>query len=330
MNFDETGQYQFVIKGQNCTASVRRTRSFRLIQREGEAARTQENPPKPTRIPTGIEASDSPPVKKPKAQGRCANRGPPARLEVRPARKLMRAGESFQFRPKVLDKKGCLLGKQPVWEVGSGSEAVSLSADGTVDVKADAPEAEVHLKASVSGQSVEVVIEVVPQERYEALLAQRGFNAAGESKDAAAASIASGSIGAQSAVSQGGSSSRTTFVAITGALALIVGLVGLVLVQRRRRMAPAPEGPGAVASMAPASLETTTGLSKRCPTCGRQFSGDEQFCTEDATPLLFASSVPPPPAPAAPTSKICPVCGAQYPSIAEFCGNDGSTLVPVN
>src|SRR5262245_28743470 len=33
--FDETGQYQFVIKGQNCTASVRRTRFLRPITPAG-------------------------------------------------------------------------------------------------------------------------------------------------------------------------------------------------------------------------------------------------------------------------------------------------------
>ncbi len=39
INFDETGQYQFVIEGQNCTASVRRTRSYALVLRQGEAPR---------------------------------------------------------------------------------------------------------------------------------------------------------------------------------------------------------------------------------------------------------------------------------------------------
>lgn len=325
MSFDETGQYQFVIKGQNCTASVRRTRSFRLVQREGEAPRTQDKKPGDTKLPTGIEPEAA--VRGHQASGRCATKGVPARLEVRPARKLMRAGESFTFRARVLDKNGCVLGHQPVWKIEQGAEVAELSGKGTVEIRPDAAEAEVKLSANVKGQSVEVAIEVVSKERYEALLAQRGFNEAGESSEAAAASLASGSIGAKSAVSQGGSDRRITFVAITGALALMVGVAGLFVVQRRRRQDRARQE-----SVPPIAAGTpTTGLSKRCPTCGQNYYGDEQFCTEDATPLVsgssppaMVSSVPPP------TNKICPICGTQYPGAAEFCGKDGSTLVPVN
>lgn len=325
MSFDETGQYQFVIKAQNCTASVRRTRSFRLVQRAGEAPRTQDKKPSETALPTGIEPGAE--ADGEKAGGRCASKGPPARLEVRPARKLMRPGESFTFRARVLDKNGCLLGHQPVWKIEQGEQAASLSGTGKVEIRPDATEAEVKLSANVKGQSVEVDIEVVPKERYEALLAQRGFNEAGESSEAAAATLASGSIGAKSAVSQGGSDRRITFVAVTGALALIVGVAGLFLVQRRRRQDRARR------EFVPPDAATapTTGLSKRCPTCGRNYHGDEQFCTEDATPLVAGSSPPahvssvPPP-----TNKICPICGTQYPGVAEFCGKDGSTLVPVN
>lgn len=323
MSFDETGQYQFVIKGQNCTASVRRTRSLRLVQRQGEAPKTQEKPPTSTELPAGIEPTGASP---PKATGGpCATPGPPARLEVRPARKLMRAGETFTFRSSVLDQKGCTLAKRPVWEIAAGSEAASLSANGTISVKPDAKDAEVKLSVSVGAESVEVVIEVVSRDRYEALLAQRGFNEAGESKEAAATTLVSGSIGSKSVVSQGGSDQRITLVAVSGALALAVGVLGLFVVQRRRRQDRAR------AELALYSVPPATGLPKRCPTCGRDFFGDEQFCTEDATRLVggsvppAASSAPPPP-----TTKICPICGSQYPGVTEFCGKDGATLVPVN
>ena len=41
ISLDETGEYQFRIEGQNCTASVRRTRNFSLLQRQGEVAANQ-------------------------------------------------------------------------------------------------------------------------------------------------------------------------------------------------------------------------------------------------------------------------------------------------
>jgi len=322
MSFDETGQYQFVIKGQNCTASVRRTRSFHLVQRQGEAPKTQEKPPETSELPTGIEPTSTP---KP-VSGPCATPGPPARLEVRPARKLMRAGESFTFRASVLDQKGCTLANRPSWEIGAGGDAASLSANGKVTIKPEAKEAEVKLTVSVGGQAVEVTIEVVPQDRYDALLAQRGFNEAGESKEAAATTLASGSVGSKSVVTQGGSDQRITFVAVSGALALVVGALGLFLVQRRRKQDRARANVPFQSFPPPA-----TGLSKRCPTCGRDYFGDEQFCTEDATQLVAGSGPPgPSSSPPPPTNKICPICGTQYPGVAEFCGKDGSILVPVN
>src|SRR5690606_38044542 len=121
------------------------------------------------------------------------------------------------------------------WEITAGSEAASLSADGTVSVKPDAKDTEVKLRVSVGNESVEVVIEVVSRDRYEALLAQRGFNEAGESKEAAATTLVSGSVGSKTVVSQGGSDQRITVVAVSGALALAVGVLGLFVVQRRRR-----------------------------------------------------------------------------------------------
>ena len=95
MSFDETGQYQFVIKGQNCTASVRRTRSFHLLQRQGETPKTQEKPPETGQLPTGTEPTPPPKT----ATGRCATLGPPARLEVRPARKTPVQVPAAALRP---------------------------------------------------------------------------------------------------------------------------------------------------------------------------------------------------------------------------------------
>lgn len=312
ITFDETGQYQFVIKKQNCTASVRRTRYFKLLQREGEqleskratATRATASPAKDTKPDTQAERDEPKPLtvgeqRKPQ-ENRCAEPGPPARLEVRPSRKLMRPGERFSFRSVVLDKKGCRLAwVVPAWRLLDPKAPAQLVAPGRLAVDKDAPEGEITLSASVHGQAVRVVVEIAPHERYEALLRQKGLDPSGESRQAAAAAIASGSIGTRSAVTQ--EDNRT----LTRSLAAIVGLVLLagaaaawILVRRHRGRATA--GAGDVVPMRGASDPFVGGRSS-------------------------APSVPP-----VPRAKICPVCGTQFDASAEYCGLDGAVLVPEN
>ena len=118
--FDETGQYQFVIESQNCTASVRRTRSYSLVSRLGD-----EPPPTPS-------ATAAKPAPAPRPAHDCSDAGLPERLEVRPSRKLMRPGESFEFRTSVVDAKGCPLPVTPTWHVTSGASLLSVTAPGRV------------------------------------------------------------------------------------------------------------------------------------------------------------------------------------------------------
>jgi hypothetical protein len=103
ISFDETGQYQFVLKGQNCTASVRRTRSFSLLQRAGETPAPAASTPAAAKEGANQAAKQE---RRGDTPGRCGVTGPAAKLEVSPARKLMRSGESFRFRARVLDEKG--------------------------------------------------------------------------------------------------------------------------------------------------------------------------------------------------------------------------------
>ncbi len=223
IGFSETGQYQFVIKGQNCTASVRRTRTFKLIQREGEAP---AKPPEPEPV-----ATKKPEPKPEPAPARCVELGPPATFEVRPSRKLIRPGEEFTFKAKVIDAAGCPLAMQPAWRVKGDAKGVTLGERGLVRVGADAAEGDVSIDVTVAGRSVEVVLEIVSNERYEALLRRGGFNEAGESEIAAVTAIASGSIGqGTAAVEDRSGGRRKTFVAVVGGLAALFGLIGLVLV----------------------------------------------------------------------------------------------------
>ncbi len=373
ISFDETGQYQFVIKDQNCTASVRRNRFFRRVQPPVAA------PGAPTFAATSTPAlaatvelepmGSSKPAPVPKAATPvCALPGPPARIEVRPSHKLIRPGESFDFSAAVVDSRGCRLGIAPSFRIDGDANGVTVTSAGKVRVEDGATDGEHHIVAAVGARTVNVTLDVVSRERYDALLAQGGYDPSGASTDAAIARLESGSVGAHSTVLEDDSGKRRTlFVAIVGAAALALGLLGIALVRRSRkralvhsvppqRVAPQP-GPPARAAQATV-----------CPTCREEFAPEAQFCPRDGNrllplergtvvaptgavcpvcgqgydpgisvcpkhdeplvpPLVYAASRT---AAVVETRKICPVCGAQFTGESQFCGTCGAALVPVN
>ncbi|MGC4070881.1 MAG: hypothetical protein QM784_40635 [Polyangiaceae bacterium] len=67
------------------------------MEREGESRPVPPTPPELL------------PDENPDAKSRCTTLGTPSRVEVSPSRKLLRAGEEFTFRVRVLDKAGCAL-----------------------------------------------------------------------------------------------------------------------------------------------------------------------------------------------------------------------------
>lgn len=385
ISFDETGQYQFVIKGQNCTASVRRTRSFRRLatplapQTTPSATPTAEPttlvPGTPTAqtltvAPTAVPSSrlgalDLPVPKT--GSSTCALPGPPARIEVRPSHKLIRPGESFDLSAAVVDSHGCRLGIAPAFRLEDDASGVSVSASGKVHVDDGAAEGEHQVVATVGARSVSVKIDVVSRDRYDALLAQGGYDPSGASTDAAVARLESDSVGARSTVLEDDSGKRRTlFVAIVGAAALVLGLVGLVLVRRSRKRALPPQSvaPTRVTAAPPQRSAPAT----VCPTCREEFGPEAQFCPKDGNrllPLERGTSVGPtgavcpvcgqgydpgvsvcpkhdeplvPPLvyaasrtlPLVESRKICPVCGAQFTGESQFCGSCGAALVQVN
>jgi predicted nucleic acid-binding Zn ribbon protein len=360
--FDETGQYQFVINGQNCTASVRRTRTLLLVQREGESA-----------APAAAVASTPSPTTAAESQpnNSCTQPGAPERLEVRPARKLMRPGESFEFHSAVLDGAGCPLAVSPVWKVVTDQAALELSSPGKIHIPSDAAEATVELQVTFAGHATRVVVEIASQARYDALLAQKGLNAEGESNDAAVARMATTAIGGGSVVARDDSQRRRSlFVGVVGGSALLLGLLGFALVQRSRRKPVPPEPHAPRVRLAPAL--TPSGLpplAKLCPTCREEYPPEATFCPSDGNRLVASRGNAEPAGPSGGvcpvcgqgydpgvltcpkhgeellpaavhtgtraaetviTKKICPVCGKQYSGDSQFCGGCGAALVPVN
>ena len=364
ISFDETGQYQFIITGQNCTASVRRTRSLSLVQREGESAPVASAPPP-------VASAAPSPVLTTSAAKVCTLPGPPERLEVRPGRKLLRPGESFEFHTSVLDAAGCALPLSPVWKVIGAPASLELSGPGRIKIPDNAAESTVELQATLAGRSARVTVEIASKDRYEALLAQKGLNAEGESNEVAAARIATTALGGGSVVTRDDSRRRRIiFVGVVGGTALVLGLLGFALVQHSRRKPLEPEPRSVRARLAPAiTPNQMRPLGKVCPTCREEYPPEASFCPNDGNRLVAARGTPEPTGPsggvcpicgqgydpgvltcpkhgeellpaamqagvrvadAASTKKICPVCGTQYTGESQFCGACGAALVPVN
>jgi hypothetical protein len=355
INFDETGQYQFVIEGQNCTASVRRTRSYSLVQRAGEEAVPAATP----------SAAPAPAPAKPARPARdCQNPGLPERLEVRPARKLMRPGESFAFRTTIVDAQGCGVPVTPTWRVVAGAGALSIDAPGKVTADPAAPESEVMLEVTLGDRSVRVTVEIASKDRYDALLQARGLDESGESKEPAVLRVASESLGAREVVAHDEAPAKSRWlVAVAGAAALLLGIVGLLLVRRSRRPA-APVEPPDSPSRPRAALPVAA--AKACPTCREEFPVEAEFCPNDGNRLVLHSTLGTGPGgsvcpvcgrgfnpgtltcpehheeliPAAAyaarapqpsnTRSICPVCGTQFNGETRFCGECGAAVVPIN
>ncbi|MFS8071357.1 MAG: hypothetical protein ACMG6S_33725, partial [Byssovorax sp.] len=270
------------------------------------------------------------PKPEPKPAAKCAagSSGEPARLEVHPARKLLRAGDRFAFRAAVLDAEGCPTGARPTWSLAAGPIAAraSIDAAGTLAVEAGADEGKLEVVASILGKSVTVPVEVASADHYDALLAARGVEGASDD-DAAVAVIATGTIGGRTAVADDLARERkTTFLAIVVGLSLVLGFVGLVLVRRGRRSEPAVEAPEEGEGGA---------LREEGQSEGESSSGSDSAAE---VPPVPPAKLPPPPAkiaPAAPRKaasrgKICPTCGERYPSEAVFCGKDATSLVLCN
>jgi hypothetical protein len=252
----------------------------------------------------------------------------------------MRPGEEFGFRAVISDASGCALGTAPVWKIVKNESFGQLVAPGKVRVADDAPETEIALSATVADRSVEVVVEVASKERYDALLKSGGFTQEGESTEAAATAIASGSVGTRSAVaSEGVSLRRVTFVALLGSAALVLGVVGVVLALRSRRRqrvpappqplpvsAPPPPVPPQTLAIAAPAREPSSTPNMICPTCREEYPPYASFCERDGNRLIAAQQGGSDSR--GPTGGMCPVCGQGFDPGVSICPRHGEELVP--
>ena len=333
----ETGRYEITLNGGKCTADIKRSRSWDAIR----AAPVASTPPAPTQTATA------------KA---CTTIGDPARLEVRPSKKLMKNGDTFAFNAIVLDASGCATGTKTTWSVESGA-GVTVDAKGLVTVAADAPEGDAVIVATANGKSAKVTVQVSSAADYADLLASSGLNSAGESDVASTAVIASSSLGTEGAHAEDrGKHRRTLFVAIIAGLTALLALVALVGWRRSRRAArlareaeerhaermeeyEARQRQRAEAHAAQQRahddsvkraeevkakrvIKAPTAGALECPSCRREYPAGSQFCPHDGSKLQPHGAV------GAPLGNVCPVCHRGYDAQTKVCPADGEELVP--
>lgn len=301
----ETGRYEITHGAGSCIADVKRSRAFDKIN-EGPVA---------TAPPTQTQA---PPPK-------CASAGEPARLEVRPSRKLLRTGETFAFNAIVLDANGCGTGTATSWKIDGDPKGVSVDDKGNVSVANDAPEGSVTIVVTAAGKSTKVTVDVSSPSHYDDLLKSSGLNASGETDTASVVVIAEGSIGgADVRAESSAKKKKMIFLAVVGGLVLVVAIFGVIGWRRSKRADEIQKK--AEERHAEKVREVEERQRERAERHAAQQRAHEESLRARAEVEASAKPAPVPPKP----GTICPSCQRQFPPDAEWCPHDGTRLVPMN
>ena len=326
----ETGRYEIVVETGRCVADVKRTRTYDLVPDQPAAASASVAPP----------VKEPPPKPEPKPAA-CESPGDPIRLEVRPSKKLLRIGESFQFRASVLDAKGCATRTATTWKISPGAPAgVAIDANGKVTVGKDVAEGTFEIVATAAGKDTRVGVEVTSAARYDDLLASSGLNASGENDAASVVSIASTSIGAgEGKVEDRSKQRRWMFIGIVGGVLVVLGLLATVLSRRSRRAKALEEEAKERHEIEVAEVlerrrarEEQHAVQKKAheesvaaAAAARARAAKAALAAANAA---AATSEPPPSQQMPP--MMCPTCGREFQPPTSFCPNDGGTLVPAS
>ncbi len=233
----ETGRYEIAHEGGLCVADVRRSRSFDLVAPDAPApsASATASASAPAPASAAPSAPPPPPPEDPPPPANCDHPGAAARLEVRPSKKLLRRGETFPFRAKVVDAAGCPVAATVKWAARVPPEAkLTLDSRGVVTVLEGAKEGSYELEASSEGKTARVTVEVSTAANYDALLAKEGLNAAGEATTASVTALES--IGSSEVIAEDGRRTRRAiFVTVIGVAVLALAVAYFVLRRRQKR-----------------------------------------------------------------------------------------------
>jgi hypothetical protein len=316
----ETGRYEFTIGGEHCIADVKRGGSLSRLVAAAPSASTHP-------IPGILEKATA---VAPKFD--CSVPGEPARLEVRPSRKLLRLGETFAFQGVVVDLSGCPTGTAVQWTVGPITftdgqphpARPSIDAIGRLAVpQADFADATFDVIAVAAGRGARASVEATSPANFEALLAQSGLDSNGERGEPSVTVLATSSIGATRAHAEDGASRRrTTFIAVVGGLSLVLGIVAVVGARRARGARLAERG--AEARHAEKMREYERQKQKREQQHAEQMRAHIQSLAiaQQQAAAAAARGVEAGP-------SFCPSCRREFTGSGPFCPFDSNRLVAI-
>jgi hypothetical protein len=345
----ETGRYEIVLGDGRCVADVKRTRAFDIVPDDKPVASAATPAPPP-----------APPPKPEPKPAVCESPGDPTRLEVRPSKKLLRTGETFQFRALVLDAKGCATKTPTTWKMQPNAPAgVTIDGKGLITIGPGVPEGNVEIIVSAAEKETRVVVEVTSPAHYDDLLAQSGLNASGENDAAAVVTIASSSIGAgEGRVEDRAKTRRWVFIGIVAGVLVVLGVLAAILRGRSRKAAAIMEEAKqrheaevadvlerrrqreeqhaaqrraheeSVAAAAAAKAKAARDLAAKL--AASSASSQAASAQPAGMPQPSAGTGTVAMSGAAPKRKICPTCGERFDAITDYCGKDGTHLVLLN
>jgi len=323
----ETAHYSFAWASGTCSASVERSRTFKIVSREGAAPATSPSPtaaPTPTPTPTPKPTATT----APKPAIDCSSVGEPATLEVKPRRKVVRPGEQFEFRARILDAKGCEAASGKITfrlaPESSSVNTVSVDANGRVKVAADAEPVVTTLIVEGAGKSAKVELEVVTDQKYAELLAAGAGDAGSDDQSVAVVLEGGGGGGAATVVDPGkqeSTRSRFAWLAIAGGICSLLALGAIVLWRRGNAEAQRVAAELAERRAADESARRAAAEAAARAAAARPPSPPSPVAPQAAAPVAVAPR---------PKGRICPICGTRYEGEAAFCSKDGIALVPLN
>jgi hypothetical protein len=324
----ETGRYEFTINDAHCIADVRRAGSLSRVVAAAPAP-TPTAAPAPTPTVTATAATPPPATA---SQPSCILPGDPAVLQVRPSRKLLKAGDTFSFHGAVLDSAGCGTGTTIQWTVGSvtfkdgqahaGLPTIDASGKLTVPSQ-DFGDATFDVVATAAGKSAHASVEVAIPADYDALLAQSGLGSTGELDAPAVAVLATSSIGAADAKAQDSARKRKlVFIGVIAAMAALLGVVAAIGARRASRAKKAEAAAQERHAEKMKDFERQKGEREAQHAAQMKLHRESVALAQQQSAAQAARGIDTGPV-------YCPSCRREYPAGTAFCTFDANRLVAI-
>ncbi len=320
----ETGRYEFTINDAHCIADVRRAGSLSRVV----AAPTPTPTAAPAPTPTVAATAPPPPAPRPD----CTQPGDPAVLQVRPSRKLLKAGDTFAFHGAVLDAAGCGTGTTIQWTLGAitfkdGQAHAGLptvDASGKLVVPSqDFGDATFDVVATAAGRSARASVQVAVPADFDALLAQSGLDSSGELDAPAVAVLATSSIGAADAKAQDGARKRKlVFIGVIAALASLLGVVSVIGARRAGRAKKAEAGAQERHAEKMKDFERQKGEREAQHAAQMKAHREGVALAQQQSAAQAARGIDTGPV-------YCPSCRREFPAGTAFCTFDANRLVAI-